>query len=123
MKARIIAERFPNPYRRSYHMTVEVSEKCIEIFSRPLCDNFEERFKEVGKYGREIVETLLRLDGITGVTLQPYQVNVGIGEAYEWEDIQPHIIATLKKVFVQKCEVTEDEVKVTEKYDTYKYSQ
>ena len=122
MKSRIITERISNPFYRYYHTTVEISESRQQSFERPLRDSSEKHLEEVGKHGREIVETLLRLDGVTNVALHPYKVGVSIGEAYEWEDVHPHILATLKKVFADKCHVSEEDVEVTEKYQAPKWS-
>lgn len=121
MKARIITERVPNPYHRRYHMPVEVSAYHIHNFHRPLRDSSEKYLEDLGQCGRQIVEEVMKLDGVTAVTIQPYEVSVSIGEAFEWEDIHPHVIMILKGMVVQKCEVSEDAVEVTEKYDASKW--
>ena len=86
---------------RIFYTTTEISQTQIENFWRPLRDSSSEYLKKVGPVGTELLKKILALQGVEEVWIHPYEIFVIIGEAFDWEDIEPRIIEFLKKTFVE----------------------
>ena len=90
---------YPNRFVRSFFTRNVISNSSIERFTRPLQAHSADDLNNVGKTGETIVRQLLKIPGVTEVSIHPYEVWVMIGDAFDWEEIEPavayHILKAL----------------------------
>lgn len=115
MKARIRVQSFPSPETDIlvFHTTAQLSESHVQSFKRPIRPHSQRYLEEVGEYGAALVHVLLAMDGVTEVCIQPYEMMVRKGSAFDWIDIVPGVIDALKALYTAKYEVTADQVEVS----------
>jgi len=94
---KLVIRTFPNRNIREYTTTVEICDTNRESFYRPLRASSEEPLKRLGKKGRAIVESLIKIPGVIEVAIEPYEVRVEIAPAFEWKDVEPYIFEVIAK--------------------------
>lgn len=72
--------------RLEYHTNFEVSRSVIENFKRPLRDSSESYLTKIGSEGASLVRNIMALPGITEIWTHPYEISVGIGQAFSWTE-------------------------------------
>lgn len=103
IKPRIVVEQVPNRDIHVYHVTMEVSNTPLHEFRRPIERPSSDKYlKEVGERGTKLVKSLLHLPGVDDVWISPYRLSVTKGNAFDWDDIEPEVLAILKKGFGRK---------------------
>jgi hypothetical protein len=98
MVLKIIRDLFGRTMRR-YHVNTTISESHIEHFQAPLRESSEEYLEKLGPIGDALVRELFSIHGVSEVFIRPYEISVIIGEAFEWEDIDPALIEALRRAF------------------------
>lgn len=100
MDAVIHIVSFPNSRVKDFNVNRVISKSHIERFFRPLRDSSGEYLKNTGSLGSLLVREILRLPGVTTVTIQPYTIGIEISPAHDWTSIEGTIVNLLKrKVF------------------------
>jgi len=83
---KVVVKGSPNPRRREFCTKFEVSKSLIEHFYRPLRVSSEEYLDVVGPDGAALVTRLMELPGVVEVFIEPHEVTVYIGEAFDWTE-------------------------------------
>ena len=60
-------------------------------FERPILSGDEENLAEIDKTVSDIIRRLFVIQGVTKVLVRPYEFQVEIGAAFEWDRIDPEI--------------------------------
>jgi len=99
VKNRIVIERTANPNFRKWHLNTQISE-CdgAESFHRSLKEAGES-LVQIGGIGKKLVEALFGIDGIEGLNVSTYEIEIAKGTAFLWSDIEPKAIEILKTAF------------------------
>jgi len=99
IKNKIVIERTANPNFRKWHLNTQISE-CdgAESFHRSLKEAGES-LVQIGGIGKKLVEALFGIDGIEGLNVSTYEIEIAKGTAFSWSDIQPEIVDILKTAF------------------------
>lgn len=95
MKALINVQKVPNPFVMVFHVNRVICGTRIQRFERPLRERSEKYLAEVGKTGSEVVRKIMRLPGVTEISIQPYELQVVISEAHSWESLEPSVLNVL----------------------------
>ncbi len=102
---RIRIESFLNPNMRHYHVTTHVSAE--RVHGGFLGGNRHEPFKQSSfarreqEFSEDTKSTIMRfydIDGVSGVGLDTFSVEIDRSPAYEWEEIEDAIVAVIKEV-------------------------
>lgn len=102
MRTRIVVEYVPDPQRRLYHVTVELTKSSsYERFCRPLRESSKNYLTRLSDVGGQLVRDLIAIDGVKEVGISSYDVRVLKGEAFEWDDMKEGILDAFKKIFAQ----------------------
>lgn len=95
-----------------FSASVAISEHWHHKFDFPLRESSEKYLAEVGEAGSQIVKGIMSLPGIVSVTIQPYQIIVRKGEAFDWTwngvDIKAKVIEMLIAEMGEGVEITDD---------------
>lgn len=83
---RLKAEMCPNPNRCVFHVSEEVTTQMILTFESRDCQK---------EKSSSLIDDLFNIQGITSVTLMPYQVTIGKGTVFSWDELRPDIEAVL----------------------------
>ena len=94
---------------KEFHVNLEISESNFELFKRPLRDKSGKYLCKVGSLGAGIVGALFKISGIDTVTIEPYNITIHKGPAFEWEDIEPPILKILNEAWKRVHEELEEE--------------
>lgn len=108
-----VLQRFPNPHVVAWHVrccltphAIVTCESRDDVTNRTLDQRtFVQKFLNLAgftvdylKYSREaakglqsLFESLFAVDGVTKVSITPYQVTVAKGYAFTWEELEPQI--------------------------------
>ena len=97
MNTNVRVEIHPNCEVRSYHPNFEISKAHIENFWRPVRPEGKEYLKRLGRKGALLVRRLLKIPGISEVTIKPYEITVHKGLNFSWDDIEFHVLETIEK--------------------------
>lgn len=94
---RIVVEHHPNDIIRTFHVNQPISsEKLYDtIPGAEALVKYAER-----NHAPSTIQTALSFyetGGVTSVSLDIYEVRIMIGRAFDWDDIAPQIIETIKK--------------------------
>jgi hypothetical protein len=92
----MIVEVPPNDRIRLFHVNREICNMCITEVGRDL---------EAGGIGgklssvcRKVAKQLYAVNGVNKLSFRPYSVDVEIGDAFTWKEVEPKVIATLRDV-------------------------
>ena len=88
-----------DPFYREYSPNKLICLKKMKVFVPPLSWNESYNLEKIGHRGSEIIRSVIIIEGIVEVIIQPYRLIVGIGKAFDWEKIDPAIIDALKFAF------------------------
>lgn len=100
--ARILIEKFPNDRIREFCTTMQLTaEKDGRIGKGGMSgiSLLEERRERAGEVAEKLLQRIYELHGVEEVTVEDYEVRVGIGKAFLWEEVQPGVLDVLKTVF------------------------
>lgn len=104
MKARILFGEKYSKNSRAYNVTTEISRQPKRNFCRPIDrETSQKPLEDIGEKGLEIVQGCLNVAGVTDVEITPYCLGVTKGEAFDWEDIHPHVMVLLRLAFGEQC--------------------
>lgn len=102
---RIRVEVLPNSDTRDFHVTTQISAEQLHggVLGGSRHDPFyifsvSEEKKVLSDDTKETVMRFYDIDGVQSVGLDSYSVKIERSPAYEWEDIEDDIIATIKVV-------------------------
>ncbi len=109
MKPQIVICSHPNPHLRAYHVNWKISQRPTVRFDRPLGESQEERLANLGEAGATVVREVLAAVGTTEVIISPSEIVVSKGPAFDWTEMEPTILASLKKTFGGNAEDVEVE--------------
>ncbi len=99
IKPHIKVVQHPNPKRRSYHFSREVSStRHMYGFGRESM-MFSSRDENPGEEAKVLAKRLADLPGVTDGHFKQYEVSVGIGDAFSWKDIGPLVLGELVKAY------------------------
>lgn len=95
IKPHVKVVQHPNPTRRSFHVTREVTEggakNCgFGDFYFELDDK-----KKPGELAKLLMDRLQAIPGVTSASLKPYEISVGISEAFDWKDVGPIVLGEI----------------------------
>lgn len=97
VKPHVKVEQHPNPTRRSYHVTREVMEgderygwgdsayHSYGLFSK----------KKPSKFVTTLKDRLSAIPGVTGGSFSTYDIDIAIGDAFDWKDIGPIVLGEI----------------------------
>lgn len=72
------------------------------LMSLPLARNeeyYEDKVNCLSFDGKAVLEGLAQIMGITYVHIYPYRVEVSKADAYEWEELMPHIMRVIADLY------------------------
>ncbi len=110
--ARILIEKFPNDRIRDFCTTMQLTEAKGARLGRGGLSGLslgDEREK-AGETAEKLLQRIYELHGVEEVKIEMYEVRVTIGKAFDWNDVQPSVLAVLKTVY------GDAEVEVVQKY-------
>lgn len=82
-------EYHPNPDCLSIHVSSCITKKSIERFDA-------DQSMDDGQQPRpRLIDDLFKIDGITAVTLQRYEIGLAKGTVFEWKEIMPIALEVL----------------------------
>ena len=94
-KPHVKVVQHPNPTRRSFHVTREVTEGGSDRcgFGDHYLD-FDK--KKPGELAQLLMERLRAIPGVTSARFVPYEISVGIGEAaFDWKSVGPIVLGEI----------------------------
>ncbi len=116
IKARIKIQIIPNPDFRIYHFTEKISEHSVHCFTFPINKKEQAKYlRDVGFFGVSLLQEVFQVKGVTEVFLRTYDISVGKGSAFEWEEVESRLLEIFKHCFV--VDPKEVEVTYVEHYD------
>jgi hypothetical protein len=100
MNLTIIVERsIQNPELTRIHVNRILSYSTAETFYRPFDRDTSKKFMEkLGNTGNEIVLMLSKIEGVSFITIRPYEVEIAIGRAFDLAKIVEDIALGLKDI-------------------------
>ena len=96
---RIVIAMWPSPEVRTYSVNTVVSKAHIETFYAPYRQSSQEYLDKLGRIGSSVARKLLDTPGVEAVTVQAYELQIKIGRAFNWSEIEPSILNIAKKAF------------------------
>lgn len=108
-----ILQRFPNPHVVAWHVRC-----CLTTYTIVACDSKDDvrdsttdrrtlvqkflnmvsftpdhfkKSRQAARRLRSLFESLFAVDGVTRVSITPYQIDVAKGYAFTWEELEPQI--------------------------------
>ncbi len=94
IRPHVKAVQHPNPTRRTFHVTREVTEGGCDLYG--FGDHFYSMDrKKPGDLVKLLVERLQAIPGVTSAFIKPYEISVGIGEAFDWTSIGPIVVGEI----------------------------
>ncbi|MDO8565179.1 MAG: hypothetical protein Q7R67_00940 [bacterium] len=97
VKPHVKVVQHPNPTRRSFHVTREVTEGGSERYG--FGDHyFDIDRKKPGELVKLLADRLRAIPGVTSARFEPYEISVGISEAFDWSDIGPVVLGEIVNV-------------------------
>lgn len=94
VKPHVKAVQHPNPTRRTFHVTREVTEGGCDRYG--FGDHFSSfGRKKPGELVKLLAERLQAIPGVTSARFEPYEISVGIGEAFDWASIGPIVVGEI----------------------------
>lgn len=97
IKAHIKMVQHPNPSMRTYHVVRDVSAVQLYGFGQDnlLSSSFDK--KNPGTVAKALAKALEQIPGVSSGSLSQYEVTVGIGDAFDWEDVAPFVVGAIIK--------------------------
>ncbi len=87
-----------DPFYRVYTTDGQISsDSGIQMFDRPVLKTGEwaAAWDKIGPTGRQVIEALFQVDGISNAYLDVKKVTIQIGMAFTWAQIEPRILQIL----------------------------
>lgn len=69
-------------------------------FERPYKQD-EHQLSRVGQREANLVKALMRIEGITWFYISTQKLNIQLGEAFNWVDIEPYVLKTIQNVLLE----------------------
>jgi len=107
MVPKIIEECVLNEDVRCFHLNTEISKSVIEriIRNQDKC-SLSEAYKAIGPIGEKIIQEVMAINGIEHIFIQPFNITVTKGRAFEWKEIEEKILTEiLPKAFSGRQDV------------------
>ncbi len=99
-----IIETVKNPNCHIFHTPFEISDSSINSFYRPLTGDDNERLNELGETGKELIERVFDINGITEALITPYRLSIIRATCFDWESLDPQIVGILKEILKEQQE-------------------
>src|SRR3989344_4808929 len=94
IKPHVKVVQHPNPTRRSFHVTREVTEGGAKR-----CGFGDHYFdfdrKKPGELAQLLMDRLQAIPGVTSARFEQYEISVGISEAFDWRSIGPIVLGEI----------------------------
>jgi len=97
-------EQHPNPLRRDFHVSREIGK--VRLYGFGLENSYSGSLvdeKEPEQLVKELADLLTAIPGVTDGHIDQYSVGIGIGQAFEWEDIGPQVVGVLVAKIFPEC--------------------
>jgi len=97
IKPHVKVEQHPNPTRRTYHVTREVMEgdekygwgdsvyRSFGLFSK----------SKPSEQVKTLKDRLSSIPGVTGGSIGTYEIDIVIGDAFDWKDVGPTVLGEI----------------------------
>ena len=95
----ILTETYPNTRVKTYHVSFQISNTVIETFRRPIRPSSDQYLNKVEYPGKILVRRLLKIDGVTEVTIRPYSVGITVAKLFRWDDVESDIYQIFDEMF------------------------
>lgn len=106
---KIIFEFVPSPDYMRVHLNKEISNSRVESFCRPLNDSSQKYLEKLGPLGKSLILKFFLINGITEITIEPYELRFEKGKAFLWtEELIPQIKAVLNELGIFEEEVDKE---------------
>lgn len=92
---KIVIEECGNSGCRTFHTGFRISDCRIQNFHAPVHGCRAEDLEDVGEIGADLVGKILSIGGVTEIFIKTVEVDVRIGRAFGWEEIEPQVLALL----------------------------
>ncbi|HEC30793.1 MAG TPA: hypothetical protein ENI66_02145 [Candidatus Yonathbacteria bacterium] len=122
LTAHIRIVQHPNPDRRTYHVTRQVSKVHLYKFGVDELSGCSFDEKDPGDLAKKLAKGLERVPGINSGSLNAYEIDVGKGTAFDWEDIGHFIVGQIVKHVFPDCVGETIEISTTLHYMEGDYS-
>ena|SRR3989338_1079422 len=98
IKPHLKVVQHPNPKRRSFHITREISScRGMYGFGRESMMFSSLDREDPGEEAKQLAKQLADIPGITDGHFKQYEISVGIGDAFSWKDIGPLVLGAIVK--------------------------
>lgn len=102
----IFMETYPNPFRRSYYTTLEISQWRVELFNVALMEISRDYLDFLSGVEEMLLEKISKIEGIITsgdgkLLVFPHKLCVEIFPSSGWDKIHPEIIHSLVETFTQ----------------------
>ena len=91
----------------AYQFSQKICECSMEIFLKGMTGD-ERQFGKVGPVGAKIVESILAVEGVMAIFIDPHEIRVFKAEAIEWEPIDSQIKKIIQEVIEPPATITKD---------------
>ena len=91
-------ESLPNPSYHDFNTKVNLTGDEDGHFSRPLRAT-DPDLRKLGSHGRSIVEKVMQVPGVVGVSIYQYELTVEKADLFNWSEIEPTIFEALAQEF------------------------
>lgn len=98
----IVIYEHPNPQRKSYFTGEYISAPRGELFGRPLTRELEERLKNLGAIGSQIVREALEISGVMEIRIRPEESLIVKERSASWPAIEKQMISILQRALRKK---------------------
>ncbi len=116
MKRKITIETTENEDTLVYHLTMEVSAVRYQKLDRPLSERSQPFLERLGETGKKLAIELMSIEGVEQLAFKPYSIEVRIGVAYEADDVDPHVLATITGAMAQKFGIKVDDIDIDDQF-------
>lgn len=92
---RIVIQLFPNPQMRYYHVNSRIADQ--RLYASLGVQGLQYEIKRVDAATIAKALSFYDIEGVTGVGLNIYSVDIEISPAFRWEDLEPRIVEIIRK--------------------------
>lgn len=111
----------PNPEMRTYHVTRQASK--VHGFGFGV-DNmsFSHEDEDPGLLAKRLAKALALIPGVADGTIDGYEISIGKGSAFKWDEVSPLVLGQIVKRLFPKCVGNTIEISTTVHYMAGEYS-
>ena len=111
--AKIVVKVFEGSFVQKFYTSHIVSQS-TQSFRRPLNEKSEQYLKKLGRLGRDLVERIIKIRGVTMVDINSYEIRIEFGPAHDLETVQKSVLKVISELVFPGLDKSEIEIEIME---------